>query len=177
MLIADGLLHSRIESMYQVIVVLSLIVLLIFPPKILAKQRCKYLLTKLHHVQALQRSGYSPKRGLSLRAKEDKARAKWWQCENSGKKKTRKKKKTTKNSNLSSKIKPVASSKIKAGTPFKTTHTIVVKSKYKGKKKQAWQVFYQQPKQCRWPKNIQTFAFCSEDKQAQAADFEQGYQD
>ncbi|MFQ3337708.1 MAG: hypothetical protein ACI9VO_000473, partial [Colwellia sp.] len=31
----------------------------------------------------MQRKGYSLKRGESLRAKEDKARDKWWQCENS----------------------------------------------------------------------------------------------
>ncbi len=150
--------------------------LLAFSPSTLAKKRCKPLLAKLHNVQALQRNGYSVKRGASLRAREDKARADWWQCENGSKKKKAKGKKSTKNSSHKSKSKSASHSQIKAGTPFKTTNAILIKSKYQGKKKQAWLAFYQQPKRCQRPKSLQTFAFCSENKQKQRMVFEQSYQ-
>ncbi len=59
------------------------IFLLIFSTNSAAKKRCKPLLEKLHNTQMMQRKSYSLKRGQSLREKEDKARDKWWQCENS----------------------------------------------------------------------------------------------
>jgi len=64
---------------------------------------------------------------------------------------------------------------LKAGTPFKTSHAIVLKSKYQGDKKRAWLAFYQQPKRCQQPKSLQVFALCSEDKQTQRISFEQKY--
>lgn len=180
MLIDDGLIYSRTESMYHFILILLITTLLSFSPNTIAKKRCKPLLAKLHNVQALQRNGYSVKRGVSLRAREDKARADWWQCEN-GKKKKAKSKKTkgksaSKNNHSNRTSHSVSQGKIKAGTPFETTGAIVIKSKYQGRKKQAWLAFYQQPKRCQRPKSIQTFAFCSEDKQKQRLIFEQGYQ-
>ena len=148
--------------------------LLLFIPESEAKKRCKPLLEKLHNVQAMQRNGYSVKRGISLRAREDKARDKWWQCEKGldGKTKNKKKGKSTKKSAAD---KRYTSKKISAGTPFKTTNAIVIKSKYQGNKKQAWIKFYQQPAQCNRPKSLAIFASCSEDKQAQRINFEQQY--
>lgn len=71
---------------------------LLFSPATIAKKRCKPLLEKLHNIQALQRSGYSQKKGMSLRKREDKARDKWWQCENgSAKSEKKSKKKSDKN--------------------------------------------------------------------------------
>lgn len=143
-----------------------------------AKKRCKPLLEKLHNIQAMQRNGYSSKRGLSLRAKEDKARDKWWQCEkgrgakNKSKKKA-KKENRNKSSHYSANYKQNKGTQIHAGTPFKTNSAIVVKSKYQGSKKQAWLKFYQQPAQCNRPKSLAVFASCSENKRAQRSDFEQ----
>jgi len=148
--------------------------LLLFTPVGEAKKRCKPLLEKLHNVQAMQRNGYSSQRGISLRARENKARDKWWQCEQGrgGKAKKKAKKKSKKQSAI---YKPIRQINIPAGTPFKTNNVIVIKSKYQGKKKQAWLNFYQQPAQCNRPKSLAVFASCSEDKQAQRINFEQVY--
>jgi len=156
----------------KLIVVISS--LLFFTPVGEAKKRCKPLLEKLHNIQAMQRNGYSSQRGIGLRAREDKARDKWWQCEQGrggkAKKKTKKKSK-----NHSAIYKHTRQTKIPAGTPFKTDNVIVIKSKYQGNKKQAWLKFYQQPAQCNRPKSLAAFASCSEDKQAQRINFEQKY--
>lgn len=156
--------------------------LLLFASESEAKQHCKHLLDKLHGIQAMQRHGYSSQRGLSLRAKEDKARDNWWQCEKGGqgkpKQKTKskgKKKSNNKSSHYSKTYKHNTHINIAAGTPFKTNNVIVIKSKYQGNKKQAWLKFYQQPAQCNRPKSLAIFASCSEEKQAQRIDFEQKY--
>jgi hypothetical protein len=167
--------------MFQYKFVLLTIIIYLFSPVTLAKKRCKPLLEKLHHIQSLQRKSYSVKNGVSLRIREDKARDLWWQCENStskAKKKLQKKKKnsqTIKKSNNTSQKKRFKRKKIKAGIPFKTSNAIVIKSKYKGDKKQAWFKYYQQPNRCIRPKNLSEFAFCSENKQVQRADFERHY--
>jgi len=169
--------YSRTEYMVQLKPLLLIAVFSITSPTLEAKKRCKPLLAKLQNIQAMQRHGYSAKQGLSLRSREDKARKNWWQCENgSGKKK----KKTTKKSqrktaSYSTEKSSVNRKIIKAGTPFKTSNTIVIKSKYQGEKKRAWLAFYQQPTRCQRPKNLSVFAFCSENKQTQRAGFEQKY--
>jgi hypothetical protein len=162
--------------MYFIKVVIFISVLLCFSTVGEAKKRCKPLLDKLHKVQAMQRKGYSSQRGISLRAKEDKARDTWWQCEQGRKikqKKKSKKKKTQSNYSNAS-LKRSTSKKIAAGTPFKTNN-IVIKSKYQGNKKQAWFKFYQQPTRCSRPKSLAVFASCSENKKAQRIKFEQEY--
>ena len=167
--------------MYLIKLALFFSLLYLFTPIIEAKKRCTPLLEKLHNIQAMQRNGYSAKRGASLRAREDKARDKWWQCEQGRDKKTNKKgqkkrdSKTVNNRSQSQKTKSAKHKKIKAGTPFKTNNAIVIKSSYQGEKKRAWLAFYQQPTRCHRPNNLQVFAFCSEDKQRQRIDFEQTY--
>jgi len=163
----------------KLLIFISSFVLLI--PEGEAKKRCKPLLEKLHNIQAMQRNGYSSKRGLSLRAKEDKARDKWWQCEQGRGAKTKntkkaKKERKNKSRHYSANYKQNTHTKIHAGTPFKTNSAIVVKSKYQGSKKQAWLKFYQQPVQCNRPKSLAVFASCSENKRAQRSDFEQLYE-
>jgi hypothetical protein len=155
--------------------------LLLFTSVSEAKKRCKPLLERLHNIQAMQRNGYSSQRGLSLRKKEDKARDKWWQCEQGRGRKAKTKTKSkvkgkSKNSQTSVTYKQNSQVKILAGSPFKTNNVIVIKSKYQGHKKQAWIKFYQQPAQCNRPKSLAVFASCSEDKQAQRSDFEQKYE-
>jgi len=165
-----------------------IVILLVSPAQ--AKKRCKPFLEKLHSVQAMQRKGYSLKRGQSLRAKEDKARDKWWQCEHSSRyasnksKKSKKSKKNKKNKQTGKdkKMKLAANKanrlylpKRAVAAPFSGNEAIVIKSKYQGDKKFAWLGFYQQPNQCQRPKNLSVFASCSEDKQAQQLKFEQQY--
>lgn len=159
-------------DLIKLIVFISL--LLLFTPVGEAKKRCKPLLEKLHNIQAMQRNGYSSQRGMSLRAREDKARDKWWQCEQGrgGKAKKKAKKKSKKHSAIYKQTRQI---KIPVGTPFKTNNVIVIKSKYQGNKKQAWLNFYQQPAHCNRPKSLAVFASCSEDKQAQRINFEQVY--
>ena len=173
--------YSRNECMYQRKLVLIIIIFFLCCPTAEAKKRCKPLLKKLHNIQALQRSGHSAKQGQSLRGREDKARTNWWQCENGTSKKKKKSKrktkkksvsKTTSNNTRSTRKK---SQEIKAGTPFNTTNAIVIKSKYQGKKKQAWLKYYQQPSKCLQAKKLSVFAFCSENKRSQRIDFEKQY--
>ena len=169
------------ECMYLPKCILLIIITFLFTPTAQAKKRCKPLLEKLQNIQALQRHGYSAKRGLSLRAREDKARDKWWQCEKSGGKKQRKsnKKYQNKTVRVNTKFKVEKSNAkrktLNAGSPFKTTSAIVFKSKYQGNKKQAWLTFYQQPSRCQRPKSLQAFALCSENKRTQRLAFEQKY--
>ncbi|NQY88375.1 MAG: hypothetical protein HRT51_11645 [Colwellia sp.] len=165
--------------MHFINIIIFISVLFLFTPTSEAKKRCKPLLEKLHNIQAMQRNGYSSQRGINLRAKEDKARDKWWQCEQGragkSKSKTKNKGSKKKSSQSSGVYKQNRQIKISAGTPFKTSNAIVFKSKYQGGKKQAWLKFYQQPAQCNRPKSLAVFVYCSEDKQAQRLNFEQEY--
>ncbi len=153
-----------------------------------AKKRCKPLLEKLHKVQSQQRSGYSLKRGQSLRAKEEKARDKWWQCEhmslakfkaqNGGKnKKTKKGKKKKASKYASNKVSKKKSQLYvnKSIATFNQGSAIVVKAKYQGDKRLAWSQFYQRPSKCISPKNLSIFAYCNENKLQQQSQFDQQY--
>lgn len=159
--------------MYPIKLIVFISVLLLLSAESEAKKRCKPLLEKLHNIQAMQRNGYSSKGGISLRTREDKARANWWECEKGRREKTKNK---TKHKNKSVTNKQNLKVIIPAGTPFKTNNTIVIKSKYQGTKKQEWLKFYQQPAHCNRPKSLAVFASCSEDKQAQRINFEQEYE-
>lgn len=166
---------------------------MLFSIEVYAKKRCKPFLEKLHKIQAAQRSGYSLKRGDSLRVKEDKARNKWWKCENTskskfnalyGKKKT-KSKKATKSKRKNSVKHNVAHQKLKL-TPLTIAKaqqkksqysSVVIKSAYQGDKQAAWLTYYQKPKQCKQPKNMADFVFCHEDKRKQQDKFDLRYRD
>jgi len=161
--------------MYQLKFVFVIIVFFVLSPIATAKKRCKPLLEKLHNIQAMQRSAYSAKQGMSLRGREDEARTKWWQCENGSGKTKNKNKKKSKKASYNVQPKRTKSKTIKAGIPFKTSNAIVIKSKYQGEKKQAWHKYYQQPNKCIRPKSLPVFAFCSENKQIQRMDFENQY--
>ena len=153
-----------------------IIFFLLFSPNSAAKKRCKPLLEKLHNIQSMQRNGYSYKRGLSLRSREDKARENWWQCEQGrGKNTLKAKSKNKKTTSYKANSKNIKRREIKAGTPFKTNNAIMFNSKYQGDEKRAWLRYYQQPRQCQQPKSLAVFASCSENKQKQRRDFEQGY--
>jgi hypothetical protein len=144
-----------------------------------AKPKCKPLLQTLHNIQALQREGYTLKQGQVLTRKENKARDKWWQCErsltSSLKMKNRPKKvnKSSK-SKYKSQIKAITSFNKKL-KPFNQHSAIIIKAKYQGDKRKAWQRFYRQPVMCQQPKTLPIFAYCSENKLQQQALFEQHY--
>ncbi len=119
------------------------IIALSFSAHSLAKKRCKPLLDKLHSIQSMQRKGYSLKRGQSLRAKEDKARDKWWQCEHSslakfkekygGKKKKAKKsknKKQVESRRYYTKVNKVPTYSQNSGSAVNQSSAIVIKSQY-----------------------------------------------
>lgn len=165
-----------------------LVIILSYSTTLQAKKRCKPFLEKLHKVQAQQRNGYSLKRGQSLRAKEDKARDKWWQCEHmslakfkaqfGGKNKKAKKGKKKKSVKYAYKKVNKRKSQADASKTIATFNqgsAIVVKAKYQGDKRLAWSQFYQRPSQCISPKNLNVFAYCSENKLQQQNQFDQEY--
>jgi hypothetical protein len=166
---------------------LNILIIGLLVSPVQAKKRCKPLLDKLHNVQAMQRTGYSLKRGETLRKKEDKARDKWWQCEHSSRfseGKTKKKKKskknrvkarTTRENRVHTSSKNVYLTKKITATPFAGSESIVIKSKYHGKMKFAWLDFYQKPNKCQRPSSLSVFASCNEDKRAQQLTFEDHY--
>ncbi len=132
----------------------------------------------------MQRKSYSLKKGQTLRVKEDKARDKWWQCENSslsafkskyGTKKKKAKKKKKKSTTHYAKLNKAILTSPKKMATFNQNSAIVIKSKYQGDKKRAWLQFYQQPIKCQRPKSIIVFAYCSEDKLQQRGLFELKY--
>lgn len=145
-----------------------------------AKKECAELLNKYHNVQSQQRQGHSLKSSISLRKREDKAREKWWDCENNKLKPKSKKKKTNKTKSHSKKktiklsqnpTKPANDTT----SVFSSNRNIVIKGKYTGDKQLQWLTFYKRPKKCARPKTTQVFAFCMEDKTAQQNAFEQQY--
>jgi hypothetical protein len=161
-----------------------------YSPTSFAKKRCKPFQEKLYNIQAMQRKGYSLKRGESLRAKEDKARDKWWKCEHTSKAKFKaqyggggkkakksKKKKAVKKKTYYTKMNKSSSKPQKKVVTFNQSSAIVIKSKYQGHKKASWLGFYQQPIKCQRPKSMSIFAYCSENKLQQQSEFEQNYRD
>ncbi|WP_198555525.1 hypothetical protein [Colwellia sp. 75C3] len=157
---------------------------------VFAKKRCKPFLEKLHKIQTMQRKGYSLKRGENLRAKEDKARDKWWQCENSSKAKFKakygvkkkkakkyKNKKTVVNKTYYTKMKKTSAYPQHKVTTFNQGSAIVIKSKYQGDKMLSWLDFYHKPIKCQRPKSMSIFAYCSENKLQQQGEFEKTYRD
>jgi len=165
--------------MMKFITYLTLLLVLISSFDVFAgKKRCKPLLEKLQNIQAQQRTAYSVNKGMSLQARADKAREKWWQCENKINQLSKKHKKT--------KVKAKESKRTTVATivnnqvikPFATSKPIVMKSRFSGKKQQAWLDYYHQhkPAKCKRPKTTKVFAFCIEDKAKQAEIFLQQYQ-
>ncbi len=154
------------------------ITLLISMPSYAGKKQCKSYLEKLRIIQTQQKQGNSLKRSESLKKRESTARHKWWQCERGQlktlKRKNNKKKKSKgESSNRQLKrvnsLEKVRASKIK---PFQTSAAVVIKSRYKGEKLQAWLQYYQQPKKCQRPKSTKQFAFCVENRRRQQLAFE-----
>jgi len=99
------------------------------------KKRCQSLLTKLQNIQAQQRQGYSAKKGISLQARADKARDKWWRCENTSKYSKSQRSKKGQRKSLAKKRNLTSVNKIndQKSKPFISSQAIVIKSRFKGK--------------------------------------------
>jgi len=152
--------------------------LLFSMPSYAGKKQCKAYLEKLHNIQTQQKQGNSLKRSESLKKRETKARHKWWQCERgqlktlkpkSNKQKKPKGKLASRQPKRINLLKEVMKPKIK---PFQTSNAVVIKSRYQGKKLEAWLQYYQQPKKCQRPKSTKQFAFCVENRRMQQLAFE-----
>jgi len=137
------------------------------------KKACQPYLSKLHNIQAQQRTSYNNSKGRSLAEREKKARDKWWQCEQGRLPKKRKKaqeikKKHTsllkKNNTLHNQNNPIVKS---------LTNNVVIKAKFHGQQQQDWLDYYQKPQQCKNVKTTKMFAYCIEDKNRQQLLFEQ----
>jgi hypothetical protein len=142
------------------------------------KKQCQSYLEKLRNVQSQQKQGHSLKRGESLNKLEAKAIDIWWpfeQCNLKKAKRIKKKKQSHKNKRAKQRSLNVGSldytSKVNAN-PFQTSAPLVLKSRFQGKKLQAWLLYYQQPKKCVRPKSTKQFAFCVENRREQQLAFE-----
>lgn len=175
---------------FQILIIC--LTLVVSQPSYGGKKQCQSYLDKLRNIQSLQKQGYSLKRGEILNKREIRARKKWWQCERGLLKKNKSSKKKKKKQNKKNKVKmaqaklqhfsvnlPSNSSKRntekRTVKPLQRSASVVVKSKYQGKKLQAWLQYYQQPKRCFRPKSTKQFAFCVEDRRAQQLTFEQAF--
>lgn len=178
---------SCIKILKGIVLLFCSFALLSISFNVVAKKRCKALHDKLYHIQALQRQGYSLKKGQSLRAREDKARKKWWQCENSSYKSTKKvasnqhkrKKSQRSRSNTATSTKKHKHQRkaVFVASPFSRVKSIELSSSFTGVKQYAWLDFYKKPSQCHKPSSLAIFAFCSEDRLKQQAYFERSYRD
>lgn len=139
-----------------------------------AKKECASLLTKLHNVQAQQRSGQSLKNSNRLRKKEDLSRKNWWECENNKNKKKRSS--TNKKYKVLKKKSANVYKKNKSAKHVFASNKLVIKGKYSGQEQSKWLAFYKRPKKCARPKTTQVFAYCMEHKEQQQKVFEKEYQ-
>jgi hypothetical protein len=158
------------------IILLFIMLSLLSTSSFAGKKRCKPLLEKLQNIQAKQRSGYTARQGVSLQNRADKAREKWWRCENSSQY-TKSSKKKTKKKNVRKKAKEsnINPMPLKILKPFATSKAVVIQSRFKGKKQQAWLDYYEKPDKCKKVKSTKVFAFCMEDKTKQQQTFAQQY--
>jgi hypothetical protein len=143
------------------------------------KKECQSYADKLRNVQSQQRQGHGLKRSEKLNKQEKVARKKWWQCERGLLKKVKsnhKKKQRNIAINIHQPLSATFSRDVKKGSskPFQTSAPVVIKSRYQGKKLQAWLKYYQQPKKCVRPKTTRQFAYCVENRRTQQLAFEKG---
>lgn len=145
------------------------------------KKACQPYLDKLRNIQSQQRAGYSNKKGRSLADREQKARDKWWQCQQgklpkSKRKKNKKKTKSSTKDKDNTLLAKMPKYKISSIDTLSFSSKLTIKAKYQGVKQQAWLDYYQQPKKCKVPKSTKTFAYCLEDEQKQQQAFDRQYQ-
>ncbi|MDG1751664.1 MAG: hypothetical protein P8I03_08390 [Thalassotalea sp.] len=139
------------------------------------KKACQPYFDKLRNIQSQQRAGYSNKKGRSLAEREQKARDKWWQCQQ-GKLPNKKRKKAKQKSKVNSSLSQTPFYKIPTKDTLSFSNKLTIKAKFKGVKQQAWLDYYQQPKKCKMPKSTKVFAYCLEDEQEQQEVFDRQYQ-
>ncbi|NQZ80621.1 MAG: hypothetical protein HRT52_06345 [Colwellia sp.] len=163
--------------MIKNVILIFLLICLLVSPVHAGKKHCQPYLKKLHTIQSLQRQGHSLKSSNSLNKRENKARDKWWQCEQGKLPVKRKNKSKKKNKVKKSKINPLfdLDSSDKKITPFATQKSLTFKGRFQGDKQFSWLKYYQQPKVCIRPKTTKKFAYCMENKLEQQSIFEKEY--
>lgn len=138
------------------------------------KKECQSYLAKLRNVQAQQRAGYGNVKGRTLADREQKARDKWWQCQQGklpkAKKRNKRNKRKKKMVKVSNKKIPIPSAN---GTNQSITNKLVIKGKYQGQQQQDWLDYYQKPDKCKEVKSTKIFAYCIEDETRQQQIFEE----
>ena len=165
----------------RIIYVVSFIFYLTSSPVWATKKACQPYLDKLRNIQSQQRAGYSNKKGRSLADREQKARDKWWQCQQGKlkKSKSKKTKRKAKNTNKAmagiSQFPLVSSTSKHKSKALSFTGALTIKAKFSGIKQQAWLDYYQQPQKCKQPKSTKVFARCLEDEQRQQEEFDRQY--
>lgn len=144
------------------------------------KKQCQPYLDKLRNIQAQQRVGHSNKKAHSLAKREQKARDKWWQCQQGKlpKKASIKKKKKTrsKGSSLANKKMQTPIFDQAYAQSASLTNHVVIRGEFSGQKQQDWLDYFQPLEQCLKPSSTQIFAFCLEDRRKQRQQFVQNYQ-
>ena len=130
--------------------ILIIICLLIVSNQTFAKSKCELEWNALKSVQSQLRH----KSTEYLRKKEHKKHDEYQKCRKSQSKKS-KSYKTTSNKNTT------YNNHSYSNYPTKNiTNTISLKGKFKDEKQDAWIQYYDKPKECLFPKNIQEFSKC-----------------
>ncbi len=151
---------------------------LMLPDANAGKKQCQPYLDKLRNIQSLQRIGHSNKKARSLAKREQKARDKWWQCQQ-GKlpKKASIKKKKKKQSHPQIKQKPeIPTFDQRYVQSASFTNKVVIRGEFSGQKQQDWLDYYQPQPKCLKPSSTQVFAFCLDDRKKQRQQFVENYQ-
>lgn len=143
------------------------------------KKHCKQYHVKLMNIQSQQKSFYTQKAGERLAKKEDKARKKWWDCEQ-GKlfaPRTSKKAHNARSVTQRESSKKTQSSlaSTQNSQPFKTSQPITINSEFTGRKQREWIAYYQTPEQCMQPENYKVFVWCVEFKKTKSKAFNESY--
>ncbi|MEW6990252.1 hypothetical protein AADZ91_06120 [Colwelliaceae bacterium 6441] len=137
-----------------------------------SKKACQPYLEKVRNIQSQQRVGHSNRKGRSLAEREQKARDKWWQCQQG---KLPKPKTKTKKSKTKTKIKPNKSQyhglKFNSSSTMTFSKPLTIKAKFQGQQQQDWLDYYQQPEKCKKAKSTKVFAYCIENEHQQQQQF------
>lgn len=133
------------------------------------KPECQRFYATLENIQSKLRAGYTAKQGRKLKAKEDKAREKWWHCQTN---RSQKKRKAPSKRHVKNRAEKTTQLSI---AEYSTTFTtkVHIKAKYEGKVQQQWLDFYRPAKSCLKPKTLAKFSACLREEQAQQKLFEQ----
>ncbi len=144
--------------------ILITIGLLIMSNQVFAKSKCEQEWKALKSVQSQLRH----KSTEYLRKKEHKKHDEYQNCRKAKKNKSKSSK--TKNSHKSQTIYKKYNSPKSLNTNI--TNTVALKGKFSDEKQDAWIQYYDKPKECILPKNIQVFSRCLSERDEEAKKFD-----